>query len=208
LITCQLTKLEGALDQLRKSNPKLKPADAALLVSALSLTGRHAVALYDGEHYTWPEDYSKLTHAMVAQLDMVNQTIEVPKKTVKTPTDEEPVVVTVGLTPNLSAGENLLTGRDDLKTALSDLLQQGVEFVYSSTDIGWQWALDRANWSTISGGEVSRRIKIKASFTEGAVGIEMGSAGPKKRASRAKPAVQEPEPEPEAVELPDVGADE
>lgn len=202
MITCHLTKMETALDQVRKSYPKLKPTDAALLTSALVLTGRHAMALYEGAQYTWPEDYEKLTKAMVAQLEMVNEGIEAtaPKKTAKSAPEEEPVVVTVGLMPNLSAGEKQLNGRDDLKTVLSEAIKDGVEFLYASTDLGWQWALDRANWSTISGGELSRRIKIKASFTEGAVGIEMGASGPKKRASRAKaaPVVAEPAPEPEA----------
>ncbi len=204
MITCQLTKLEAALDQLRKSYPKLKPADAALVASALTLTGRHAVALYEGEHYTWPDDYDKLTHAMVAQLSMVQEGIEAaaPKRVAKNAPEEEPIMVSVGLTPNLSAGEALLGDRNDLKTKLSDILQDGVEFVYANTDIGWQWALDRANWSTVAGADMSRRIKIKAAFTEGAVGIEMGASGPKKRASRAKAA-----PEPVAAEEVEVAAE-
>jgi hypothetical protein len=190
LITCQLTKLETALDQVKKAHPKLVPADAALLASALTLTGRHAIALYEGTQYTWPEDYAKLTHAMVGQLQMVQEAIEAnaPKKVSKTAPEEEPVTVSVGLMPNFTAGENLLKERDDLKQLLSDVLQEGVEFVYSPSDIGWQWALDRANWTTIANSEMSRRIKVKASFTEGAVGIEMGAAGAKKRPSRAKPA--------------------
>ncbi len=188
MITIQLTKLESALDQIKKTQPKLLAADAALIATALSVTGRHAIAIYEGEQFTWPEDYEKLTHSMVSQVEMVNEAIEstAPKRTAKNAVEEEPVNVTVGLTPNLSAGEQVLVKRDDLKVVLSDILQEGVEFVYSSTDIGWQWALDRANWNTISGGEISRRIKIKASFTEGAVGIEMGLGTPKKRASRAK----------------------
>jgi hypothetical protein len=203
LITCHLTKLETALDQIKKSNPKMKPADAALIASALSLTGRHAIALYDGEQYKCPEDYDKLTKAMVAQMQMVQEGIETttPKKVAKTVTEEEPVIVTVGLMPNLAAGERILSGRDELKAKLSDILQDGVEFVYSGIDILWQWALDRVNWSTISDMEMSRRIKIKASFTEGAVGVEMGAAGTKKKStSKAKAATVAPEPEPEPAE--------
>lgn len=191
MVTCHLTKLETALDQLRKTYPKLKPADAGLLASALTLTGRHALALYEGEQFRWPEDYDKLTHAMVSQLEMVQQGIDHTKKTVKGAAEDEPVVVTVGLAPNISAGENLLEGRDDLKAVLSDVIKDGVEFVYSGMDLGWQWALDRVNWNTISGGELSRRIKIKAAFTEGAVGMEMGT-GTKKRASKKAAAVVEP----------------
>ncbi len=190
MITCQLTKLETALDQLKKNYTKLMPADAALLASALTLTGRHAIALYDGEQYVWPTDNDKLTRAMVAQVQLVQEAIEnnAPKKVSKNAPEEEPVTISVGLMPNFSAGENLLSDRDDLKTVLSDILQDGVEFAYSPTDIGWQWALDRANWNTITGQEISRRVKIKTSFTEGAVGVEMGLAGAKKRPSRAKAA--------------------
>ncbi len=201
MITCHLTKLETALDQIKKTNPKLKPADAALIASALSLTGRHAIAIYDGEQYQCPEDYDRLTKAMVGQLQMVQEGIDntAPKKTAKTVVEEEPVVVTVGLMPNLAAGERILSGRDELKTKLSDILQDGVEFVYSGIDILWQWTLDRVNWSTVSDTELSRRIKIKASFTEGAVGIEMGAAGAKKKAP-AKKAAPVADVEPEAVE--------
>lgn len=196
MITVQLTKLEVALDQIRKNYPKLKPADAALLASALTLAGRHAKAIYDGNHYTWPDEYDELTRAMVGQLEMVNESIEAPKKS-KTAAEEEPIVINVGMAPNLAAGEKALADRNDLKTLLSDVLQSGVEYVYTGTDIGWQWALDRVNWSTISTGELSRRIKIKATFTEGAVGIEMGTAGPKKRATKASKPVEVLEPEPE-----------
>jgi hypothetical protein len=199
LTTVQLTKLETALDQVRKQYPKLVPADAALLATALSLTGRHALALYDGAQFSWPEDYEKLTRSMVGQVEQVNEAIEhnAPKRAAKSTTEEEPVTISVGLAPNLSAGEKLLEGRDDLKAKLSDIIQEGVEFSYSPSDIGWQWALDRANWATISGGDVSRRIKIKTGFTEGAVGIEVGTA-PKKRATK-KAAAPEAPAEEEAV---------
>jgi len=202
LITIQLTKLETALDQVRKTYPKLKPADAALVTSALTIAGRHAQAIYDEVHYTWPEQYEDLTKAMVAHLEQVNEGIETVKKTVKNAPEEEPVFVSIGLAPNLTAAESFLGERNDLKTLMSDILQSGVEYNYAGTDLGWQWALDRANWNTISGGELSRRIKIKATFTEGAVGTESGTTT-KKRPSRAKAAVvvePEPAPEQEAVE--------
>ncbi len=219
MITIQLTKLETALDQVRKTYPKLKPADAALVTSALTLAGRHAQAIYDEQHYTWPEEYEELTKAMVSQLELVNEGIETTKKVVKNAPEEEPVVVNLGLAPNIAAGEKFLGDRNDLKTLMSDILQSGVEFAYAGTDIGWQWALDRANWTTISGGELSRRIKIKATFTEGAVGTELGTGGPKKRPSKAKAAVAaaaaaaaeveatEPEVEPEAGADPEAEAE-
>lgn len=200
LITCQLTKLEAALDTIKKSQTKLVPADAALLASALTLTGRHAIALYEGEQYSWPDDFEKLTRAMVGQLQQVNEAIEhnTPKRASKTAVEDEPVTVAVGLMPNYSAGEKLLQGRKDLQQKLSDILQDGVEFSYHPTDIGWQWALDRANWSTVAGEDISRRIKIKTGFTEGAVGVEMGLPGTKKRASKAKAAAPEAVVEAEA----------
>ena len=196
MMTCQLTKLETALDQLKKAYPQLVPADAALLASALTLTGRHAIALYEGEQYVWPEDNEKLMRAMVPQVKITQEAIEsnAPKRASKTAVEEEPVLMNVGLMPNLTAGENLLQGRDDLKTLLSDILQEGVEFVYAPNDLGWQWALDRANWTTIAGQDVSKRVKSKTAFTEGAVGVEM-NAGAKKRPSTKKAA---------AVDTPDV----
>lgn len=184
MITIHLTKLETALEQVRKSYPKLRPTDAALVASALSLAGRHAIAHYDGESYVWPEDYERLTAAMRSQVDMIQEGIDAVKVKKGAP-EEEPITMNVGLSPNLSAGEKALDGYDSLKTVLSDALEQGVEFLYAPSDIGWQWALDRANWSTVAGKEVSRRIKVKTGFTEGAVGVEQGTASTKRRATKA-----------------------
>lgn len=197
LITIHLTKLETALEQVRKSYPKLRPTDAALIASALSLAGRHAIAHYEGEEYVWPEDYERLAAAMRSQVDMIQEGIEAVKPKKGAP-EEEPITINVGLSPNLSAGEKSLDGYDKLKSVLSDALQSGVEFLYAPSDIGWQWALDRVNWSTVAGKEVSRRIKVKTGFTEGAVGIEQGAAGSKRRAAKAKVAavVEEPVEEP------------
>lgn len=198
MFTCHLTKLETAVEAVRKTYPKLRPTDVALVGSALVITGRHALAVYDGNQYQWPEDYDKLTKALVVEIEQVQEAAEPVKKTKSSP-EEEPVVVTVGLSPNYSAGEARLKDRKDLKAMLSEILAEGVEFVYSPTDVGWQWALERANWSTISGGDLARRIKVKANFTDGAVGLEMGSAT-KKRAAKPKAVKVEAEPEPEAVE--------
>jgi hypothetical protein len=200
MLTCQLTKLETALDQVKKSYPKLLPADAALLATALSVTGRHAIALYEGEQYTWPSDNDRLQKAMASHVQLTQEAIEAnaPKKASKTAVEEEPVQINLGLTPDFSAGENILQDRKDLKTLLGDVLQEGVEFVYQPSDIGWQWAMDRVNWSTIVGQDISRRIKIKAAFTEGAVGVEMGAQGVKKRGKKAEVAIEALD-----VEIPD-----
>ncbi len=187
MINCQLTKLETALDAVKKAHPKLKPADAGLLASALTLTGRHAIAVYDGQDYVWPTDTEKIAKAMTAEIKLLSENIEAttPKRSSKTAVEEEPVSVAVGLKPNLTAGEQILQDRKDLKTLLSDVIHEGVEFVYYPADIGWQWALDRVNWNTVAGVDVSRRISVKTSFTEGAVGVEQGATGPKRRTKKA-----------------------
>jgi hypothetical protein len=205
LITINLTKLETAHDQVRKNYPKLLPTDAALVASALTLAGRHAIAIYEGEQYSWPEDYQKLTEAMGRQFEMIQEGLEPVKKT-KTPVEEEPILVSVGLMPNLHAGEKQLEGFDKLKTVLSDAIQDGVEYAYQHHDVMWQWALDRANWTVITGTEISRRVKVRASFTEGAVGIEMGVGGkkrPTKKAAAAAAAAAAVEEEVEVEDAPD-----
>lgn len=207
MITCNLTKLESAVDQIRKAYTKLAPADAALIASALSLTGRHALAVYEDTKFSWPEDNERLMLSMVTHLRTVNEGIEMatPKKMTKAAAaaaEEEPVMVNVGLAPNIGAGDQVLSTREDLKTLLADILQSGVEFLYNPTDIGWQWALDRANWNTVSGGELSRRIKIKVQFTEGAVGIETGTVV-KKRGAKKEVVVVEAAP----VEVAELEAD-
>jgi hypothetical protein len=196
LITIQLTKLESALDQVRKTNPKLMPTDAALLATALTQAGHQAIALYEEQQYVWPEDVERLSESMLPHIKITQEAIEAnaPKRVAKNAPEEEPIAINVGLMPNISAGERVLAGRDDLKTVLSDVLSEGVEFAYNPTDIGWQWALDRVNWSTVAGSDISRRIRIKTAFTQGAVGVELGANAPKKRASKkveAEPVVVE-----------------
>src|SRR5580658_760064 len=118
MLTHQLTKLEVALDQVKKAYPKLMPADAALIATALTATGRHAIAIFEGEHYVWPRDNEKLLNAMVPQVKITQEAIEhnTTKKVSKTAPEEEPVMISVGLTPDYSAGEALLEDRKDLKT--------------------------------------------------------------------------------------------
>lgn len=186
MLTINLTKLETALEQVRKAYPKLQPTDAALIASALTLAGRHALAVHEGQDYRWPQDYAKLTEALVPLVDIAVESVEPVKKT-KTSPEEEPLQLTVGLKPDYKAGEAQLEGFEKLKVLLSDAQQEGIEFVYAPTDIGWQWALDRANWATIAEKELPRRIKVKTAFVEGAVGVEQGTGAAKKR-TRAKAA--------------------
>lgn len=193
MITCNLTKPEATLDHVRKSFPKLVPTDAAMIASALVLSGRYAAATYDDREYQWPDQYGDLTKSMTVELHQVQVSIEGTAKKTKATVEEEPVEVTLHLKPNYAVGESMLGDRDDLKTLLSDILQSGVEFVYGPTDIGWQWALDRANWETLSGGELTRRIKLKPVFAGDSVGVEMGSKTARRRATKPKPATPEPE---------------
>ncbi len=194
MITINLTKLETALEQVRKAYPKLQPTDAALVASALTLAGRHALALHEGETYKWPQDTDKLTSALLPLVDIVNESVDAPKRTKNSP-EEEPIILTVGLKPDYTAAEAQLEGFEKLKVLVSDIQQEGIEFAYISSDIGWQWALDRSNWGTIANKEMTRRIKVKTAFVEGAVGVEQGVGGAKKR-TKAKPApVVEVEPE-------------
>ncbi len=186
MITIQLTKLESALDQVRKTYTKLMPTDAALIATALTQTGHQAIAIYEEQQFVWPEDVEKLSEAMLPHIKITQEAIEAnaPKRVSKSAPEEEPIAINVGLMPNINAGERVLAGRDDLKTFLSDVLSDGVEYSYNPNDLGWQWALERVNWSTVAGSDISRRIRIKTAFTQGAVGVEIGSNTPKKRASK------------------------
>lgn len=196
MIVCHLTKPESTLDQVRKAHPKLKPTDAALIASSLVLSGRYALAVYDEKEYSWPEDIEKLTKAMLSQMKQIQETVEVAtKKAQRVAIEEEPVEVRIGLLANYAAGEKLLGDRKDLKTLLGDILKAGVEFQFGPQDIiGWQWALDRANWHTLTDGELTRRVKLKATFQDNSVGVELGASGTRKRVAKPKAA---PAPVPE-----------
>jgi len=178
------------LDQVRKAHPKLKPTDAALIASSLVLSGRYALAVYDEKEYSWPEDIEKLTKAMLSQMKQIQETVEVAtKRAQRVAIEEEPVEVRIGLLANYAAGEKLLGDRKDLKTLLGDILKAGVEFQFGPQDIiGWQWALDRANWHTLTDGELTRRVKLKATFQDNSVGVELGASGTRKRVAKPKPA--------------------
>jgi len=202
LIVCNLTKPESTLEQVKKTHTKLKQTDAALVATALVLSGRYALAAYEGMEYNWPGDYEKLTKALIRQLLMIqiSEAPAVPVKKTKAQMLEEEAAVEckVGLKPNYSEASSVLGDREDLKTLFSDILDKGVEFQYTPQDIGWQWALDRANWSTMSDGELTRRVKLKATFEGATVGIEMGLTKKKPTGRAAKAEVVE------EVDVPDV----
>lgn len=196
MIVCNLSKPEATIEQVKKAYPKLKQTDAAILAVALVFSGRYAIAVYDGQEYHWPDDYNKLTQALLGQIAQIQLSVEgTTKKALKAAAEEEPVEVRIGLKANYQEAEQRLAGNESLKTLLSDTLVSGMEFQYTPTEIGWQWALDRANWATMSEGELTRRIKIKTVFEDATVGTEMGT-GTKKRTTKAKPKEAAPAAEP------------
>lgn len=181
LITCNLTKPESTFDTIRKTYKDLKPTDAALLATALVEAGRMADAVYDNQSYAWKSDtYDAMTTAVSREVTQVQDTVEDTKKAKLKAAEEEAVTLTVHLRPSMAAGERILGDRNDLKTLMGDILQEGVEFLYSTTDIGWQWTLERVNWTTKSG-EMKRHIKFRADFLEPHVGMELGPGGKKRK---------------------------
>lgn len=192
MIVCNLSKPESTLDQVKKAYPKLQTTDAGLLASSLVIAGREAQAVYEGGSYTWPADINDLCKALLRQLSMLQEEQAPVKKTkaAMAALEEEAVEVKVGLTANYAHAEKLLGTRDDLKTLFSDILNGNIEYQYTAQDIGWQWALDRVNWTTVSGGDLTRRVRLKATFQGDVVGTEMGLT--KKRVTRkAKPLAED-----------------
>jgi hypothetical protein len=182
LITCNLTKPESTFDTIRKTYKDLKPTDAALLATALVESGRMADAVYDGKSYTWTGDqYDAMASAVAKEVTQVQDTVEDTKKAKLKAAEEEAVILTVHLLPSMAAGERILGNRNDLKALMGDIIQEGVEFLFSTTDIGWQWTLERVNWATKSGGEMKRHIKFRADFLEPHVGMELGPGGKKRK---------------------------
>jgi hypothetical protein len=184
LITCNLTKPETAFDQVRKSHPKLQPTDAALIATALVEAGRCAAVDYDGNVYEWThENHDKLTKAVLAEVMQISLSQEPVKKTAKTAKsapEDEPSTLTIPLRASQVAGESVLGNRKDLKTLLSDVLQEGVEYLFSPTDIGWQWALERANWSSLAEQDLGRRLRFSVEFIDNSIAVELGPGGKKK----------------------------
>jgi hypothetical protein len=165
LLICALQKPESTLDQIKKSYPKLKPTDAGLLSIAVVLSGRYALAYYEEEQYDWPNDYDRLTQSLMRELDVVKQTTDEAPKRAKSAEVEVPQIK-ISLVSNFAAGERILGDREDLKKLLSEILVDGVEYTFGSNDIGWQWALDRANWKVLSKGEYIQKVHFVTAFPE------------------------------------------
>ncbi|MCC6403999.1 MAG: hypothetical protein IT207_08315 [Fimbriimonadaceae bacterium] len=187
MLPINLTKPELAFDAVRKSYKDLKPTDVALVSAALLQSGRSAIAIHDGQEFSWDkESFEPLTRSLLREVEQIQLALDAEKgkKTAKT-VEEEPVTLSLHVKPSLAAAEALLKGRNDLKTLVSDILETGVEFQYSPTDIGWHWSLERVNWATLSSGDLNRRIRFRAVFEGNSEGIELGPGG-KKRATKKK----------------------
>lgn len=153
-----------------------------MLATALVESGRMADAVYDDQFYTWTGDqYDAMATAVAREVTQVQDTVEDTKKAKLKAAEEEAVTLTVKLRPSMAAGERILGDRNDLKAMMGDIIQEGVEFLFTTTDIGWQWTLERVNWATKSGGEMKRHIKFRADFIEPHVGMELGPGGKKRK---------------------------
>lgn len=184
MLNCSLHKPESTFDQIRKSYPNLIPTDAALLSNALVLSGRRALVHYDQNIYQWPDDYQLLTTEICKEIRIINQANTDPteKKVSKVIVSEEETEIVLSLVPNFKVGENYLGERSELKKIFADLLQVGVEFSYSPVDIGWQLAVNGANWNVISQENHLKKIKFKTKFEGNCIGMEIGSnTGSKKK---------------------------
>lgn len=182
MITVNLTKPELTFDAIRKTYKDLKPTDVALVATALIEAGKFAKASHDNVDYEWTsEDHAGMTKSLFAEVAQLQEgAVEKPTKKAAAADVEEAVTLQVQLKPSLRAGEAVLGDREDLKTLVSDIIHEGVEYLFSPTDIGWHWTLERVNWATLSGGELKRRVKFKPVFIEGAVAVELGPGGKRK----------------------------
>lgn len=189
MIVCNLTKPESTFDAIRKEFPKLAVTDAALVATALIHAGRFADAVYDDRQYQWPDEFEPLAEAVAREIAQIDESVEPEPATTKKaakPEVEEPATIRVGLLPSVEAGEVLLKDRKELKKILTQLLDEGVEFMYSSTDIIWPWSLERANWANADSAVSIRYARIEPYFLGNSTGTELGPGGKKPKARKKK----------------------
>lgn len=186
MISCNLTKPESTYDALRKSHKDLPPTDAALLATALVEAGRLATGVHDEKEFDWaPSHYQGMIDSTAKEVAQVQEHFEAEKtKKAAKGVEEESVTLVVSLKPNFKAAEAVLGNRDDLKVILGDMVAEGVEYLYSPTDIGWHWTMERVNWSAQTDGELRRRVKFRAEFLEPHLGVELGPGGKRKVTKR------------------------
>ena len=189
LISCNLTKPESTFDQVRKTFVDLKPIDVALVATAIVECGHFAKVVHDGKDYVWPTDQAILAKALVGDVQLASNPNNEPKpkkiSKAKAKLIERTVLkLSIPIAANQQAGEALLGKRKDLKTLLGDILKEGVEYLYTPTDIRWRWSLERVNWSTVSGGELPHHVMFVPEFTDNCIGIELGPGGKRKKTGK------------------------
>ncbi|MEX2244633.1 MAG: hypothetical protein WD716_12390 [Fimbriimonadaceae bacterium] len=190
MISCNLTKPESTFDQVRKAYENLKPIDVALVATAIVECGHFAKVVHDGNEYSWPDDQEKLAKALVGDVQAANESEGPAPKAKKVPkakaklVEETIIKLSIPVKANQQAGEALLGKRKDLKTLLGDILKEGVEYLYTPTDIRWRWSLERVNWSTVSGGELPHHVIFSPEFSDSCVGIELGPGGKRKKTKK------------------------
>ena len=190
MISCNLTKPESTFDQVRKAYENLKPIDVALVATAIVECGHFAKVVHDGNEYSWPDDQEKLAKALVGDVQAANESEGPAPKAKKLPkakaklVEETIIKLSIPVKANQQAGEALLGKRKDLKTLLGDILKEGVEYLYTPTDIRWRWSLERVNWSTVSGGELPHHVIFSPEFSDSCVGIELGPGGKRKKTKK------------------------
>jgi hypothetical protein len=190
LISCNLTKPESTFDQVRKAYADLKPIDVCLVATAIVECGHFAKVVHDGTEYSWPGDQGALAKALAGDVMAASGADEAPKakkiSKAKAKLIEETVLrLSIPIVANQQAGEAILGKRKDLKTLLGDILKEGVEYLYTPTDIRWRWALERVNWSTVSGGELPHHVMFLPEFTDNSIGVELGPGGKKKKTKKS-----------------------
>ncbi|MFW5697592.1 MAG: hypothetical protein ACOCX1_03420 [Fimbriimonadaceae bacterium] len=186
MITCNLTKPEATFDQLKKAQDKLHPTEVALIATALVESGRYAKAKRDGKEFGYPDDHEDLTRVVMQEIEQIKQTLDEGEKKTKRKTkttEAEDIMLDLELVPNVDAGEEYLAERKDLKPLFNQLLEEGVEYLFSPTDIQWQWSLERVNWFVASAGDLERRVKFRVVSSGDTTFTELGPGG-KKRAKR------------------------
>ena len=191
VISCNLTKPESTFDQVRKTYEKLKPIDVTLLATAIVECGHLAKVVYDGHEYVWPGDQDKLAKALAGDVQGAYDSDGDGGKSkkaakVKAKALEETIIrLTIPVKANQQAGESILGKRKDLKTMLGDILDEGVEYLYTPTDIRWRWSLERVNWSTVSGGDLPHHVIFNPEFADKCIGIELGPGGKRKKPKKS-----------------------
>ncbi len=182
MITVNLNKPESTFDSIRKSHKDLVPTDIALIATALVESGRFANAIHDGKEFAWnPEQYKPLTESMAREVAQIQNEFEGEKTTKKNSKADEEVTLNLVLKPSIAAGETILGDREDLKTLFGDMLNEGLEVMYSPMDIGWQWTVSRINWGTATQVEQRRRIKFNIEFAEPHAAVEVGTTTRKRK---------------------------